>query len=229
MKVLLVEDYSPVREALTEGIREAGFAVDAAADGEVGLWLATSGEYDVIVLDIMLPKLDGIELLKRLRAKGCKSAVLMLTARDSTDDRVRGLDGGADDYLVKPFAFAEVMARIRALVRRCYDTKDPIIRVADLELDTAARLVRRGGRSIPLSPREYSLLEMLALRRGKVVTRTQIWEHLYEYNSAAESNVVDVLIGHLRRKLDDPALPRLIQTRRGHGYVLSDEPIEVPT
>src|SRR4051812_11840107 len=171
MKVLLVEDYSPVREALTEGIREAGFAVDAAADGEVGLWLATSGEYDVIVLDIMLPKIDGIEVLKRLRAKGCKSAVLMLTARDSTDDRVRGLDGGADDYLVKPFAFAELMARIRALVRRRYDTKDPIIRVADLELDTAARVLRRGGRSIPLSPREYSLLEMLALRQGKVVTR----------------------------------------------------------
>lgn len=220
MKVLLVEDYAPVRDAVAEGLREAGYSIDVAADGEQGLWFAKSHDYDVVVLDIMLPKIDGIDLLKRMRSAGKKASVLMLTARDSTDDRVRGLDAGADDYLVKPFAFAELLARVRALVRRRYDVKDPVLRVEDLELDTAARVVRRAGKSIELSPREYALLEMLALRYGEVVTRTEIWEHIYEYHSTAESNVVDVLIGHLRRKLDEPGLPPLIHTRRGHGYML---------
>jgi DNA-binding response OmpR family regulator len=220
MKVLLVEDYAPVREAVAEGLREAGYSLDVAADGEQGLWFANSHDYDVVVLDIMLPKIDGIELLKRMRSAGKKASVLMLTARDSTDDRVRGLDAGADDYLVKPFAFAELLARVRAMVRRRYDVKDPVLRVEDVELDTKSRTVRRGGKTIELSPREYALLEMLALRPGEVVTRTEVWEHLYEYHSTAESNVVDVLIGHLRRKLDEPGLPRLIHTRRGHGYML---------
>jgi DNA-binding response OmpR family regulator len=222
MKVLLIEDYAPVRDAVSDGLRESGFAVDVAADGETGLWFAKSGSYDVIIIDIMLPRLDGIELLRQFRASGGRSHVLMLTARDTTDDRVRGLDSGADDYLVKPFAFAELLARVRALLRRQYDVKDPVIRIADMELDTAARTVRRTGRRIDLSPREYALLELLALRRDAVVTRTQIWEHVYEYNAVAESNVVDVLIGHLRRKLDGPGLARLIHTRRGHGYVLTD-------
>jgi DNA-binding response OmpR family regulator len=220
MRILIVEDYEPVREAVAQGLREAGFAVDVAADGETGLWQATSNDYDVVVLDLMLPGLDGMTVLKRLRRTDAKASVLVLTARDATDDRVRGLDAGADDYLVKPFAFKELLARVRALVRRRYEAKSPLLAVDDLEVDTAARTVRRGGRRIDLSPREYALLELLALRRGEVVTRTEVWEHVYELHASAESNVVDVVIGHLRRKLDGPGLPRLIHTRRGHGYFL---------
>jgi DNA-binding response OmpR family regulator len=223
MKVLLVEDYEPLRDAVSTGLREAGFAVDVAADGETGLWHATSGAHDVIVLDLMLPGLDGLTLLRRLRAAGGRAHVLILTARDETDDRVRGLNLGADDYLVKPFVFKELLARVRALVRRRYEALSPRIVVGDLEVDTSARLVRRGRRRVDLSPREYALLELLALRRGEVVSRSDVWAHVYELNSAAESNVVDVLIGHLRRKLDGPGDQRLIHTRRGHGYVLTDD------
>jgi DNA-binding response OmpR family regulator len=162
-------------------------------------------------------------VLRRLRHAGGKAHVLILTARDGTEDRIQGLDQGADDYLVKPFAFRELLARVRALVRRRYAAKNPVIAVGDLEVDTAGRLVRRGGRRVDLSPREYALLELLALRQGEVVTRTDVWEHVYELHATAESKVVDVLIGHLRRKLDGPGLPRLIHTRRGHGYVLTEE------
>jgi DNA-binding response OmpR family regulator len=223
MRVLLVEDYEPIREAVAEGLREAGFAVDAAADGETGLWYATTNQYDAIVLDVMLPGMDGLTVLKRLRAAGGNAHVIVLTARDTTEDRIRGLDLGADDYLVKPFAFGELLARVRALVRRRYGAKDPVIAVADLRIDTTARTVHRGGQRIDLSPREYAVLELLALRAGEVVSRTDVWEHVYEFHSAAESNVVDVVIGHIRRKLDAPGLPKLIHTRRGHGYVLSEE------
>ncbi len=221
MRALVVEDYSPVRIAVTEGLVEHGFAVDSAADGEEGLWLAESNPYDVVVLDIMLPKLDGLGLLKRLRAKGSQVAVLLLTARDTVEDRVRGLDLGADDYLVKPFAFAELVARVRALVRRRYDTRAPTIVIDDLAVDTAKRLVRRGDELITLSAREYALLEYLALRAGELVTRTDIWEHVYDFNSDAHSNVVDVYVGYLRKKL---GAPPLIHTRRGHGYVLGGNP-----
>jgi DNA-binding response OmpR family regulator len=220
MKVLLVEDYPPLCEAVSQGLREEGFAVDVATDGDTGLWHATASDYDVVILDLMLPGMDGLTVLKRLRKSGRDTHVLILTAKDTTEDRVRGLDLGADDYLVKPFAFRELLARVRALVRRKYHTKDPTIRVADLEIDTTARTVRRAGRRIELSPREYALLELLAERAGEVVTRTDIWEHVYEFHSNAESNVVDVLIGHIRRKLEGPGLPKLIHTRRGHGYVL---------
>jgi DNA-binding response OmpR family regulator len=217
-----VEDYELLRESLTQGLREAAFAVDAASDGEEALWYARSNNYDVIILDLMLPKLDGLTVLRRLREKNLQTCVLILTAKDSPEDRVRGLDLGADDYLVKPFVFAELLARVRALVRRRYDSKSPVVKIADMELDTAARLARRAGRVIELSAREYALLEFMAMRVGKVVSRLDIWEHVYDFNSEAGSNVVDVYIGHLRRKIEGDGLPRLIHTRRGHGYVLGE-------
>src|ERR1043166_6398258 len=198
MRVLLVEDYEMLRDSLSQGLREVGFAVDSAGDGEEGLWYATSNSYDVIVLDLMLPKLSGLQLLKKLREKDKHTCVLILTARDAPDDRVKGLDSGADDYLVKPFVFNELLARVRALIRRKYDAKSPTIQVGDLELDTSARTVRRGGKMIDLSGREYALLEFLALRTGQIVARSDIWEHVYDFNSDATSNVVDVYIGHLR-------------------------------
>jgi len=220
MRILVVEDYEPLREALAQGLREAQFAVDLAGDGDTGLWYANANDYDVIILDLMIPGIDGLTLLKRLRAAGGKAHVLILTAKDTTEDRVRGLNLGADDYLVKPFAFAELLARVRALVRRQYKSKEPVIQVNDLEIDTTTRIIRRGGKRVELTPKEYSLLQYLALRPGELVTRTEIWEHVYEFHSEAESNVVDVLIGHIRRKLETPELPKLIHTRRGHGYVL---------
>ena len=217
VRALVIEDYAPIRDAVSEGLTEHGFAVDVAKDGAEGWWFAEANPYDVVVLDIMLPKLDGLTLLQRLRAKGERVAVLLLTAKDTVDDRVRGLDLGADDYLVKPFAFAELVARVRALVRRRYDVRDPTLRIDDLAIDTVARTVRRADKDIPLSPREYALLEYLAIRAGELVTRTEIWEHVYDFNSDATSNVVDVYVGYLRKKLGGPAL---IHTRRGFGYVL---------
>ncbi len=224
MRVLVVEDYAPLRKAVVQGLEEAGFAVDATGDGQEALWYAGDEHYDVIVLDLMLPGIDGLTLLKRLREAGNKTHVLILTAKDTLDDRVRGLNVGADDYLVKPFAFEELLARIRALIRRKYDTKDPLIRVGDLEVDTVRRVVHRGGEVVELTAREYALLEFLALRAGSLVTRTDIWEHVYEFHSSPESNVVDVYIGYLRKKIERPGSPRLIHTRRGQGYVLGDCP-----
>ncbi|HEV8378764.1 MAG TPA: response regulator [Tepidisphaeraceae bacterium] len=223
MRVLVIEDFEPLRSSLAQGLREAGFAVDAEADGESGLWQAESNDYDVVILDLMLPRLDGLSILKRLRANGHRAHVLVLTARDTSQDRIKGLDLGADDYLVKPFVFAELLARVRALVRRRYESKSPLIRIADMEIDTLTRRVNRGGSAVELSAREYALLELLAMRAGQVVTRTEIWEHVYDANSEAESNVVDVFIGHLRRKVERSGLPRLIHTRRGLGYVLGEE------
>jgi DNA-binding response OmpR family regulator len=223
MRVLVVEDYAPVRTAVREGLAENGFAVDVASDGEEGLWLARSNPYDVIVLDLMLPKLDGMGVLRKLRAEGSQVAVLVLTARDQLDDRVKGLDLGADDYLVKPFAFAELLARVRALVRRRYEMRDPTIRVGEVEIDTARREVKRGGEAVALSAREYALLEYLAMRLGQVVTRTDIWEHVYDFHSEAHSNVVDVYIGYLRKKLERDGAPKLIHTRRGQGYLFGVE------
>jgi len=223
LRVLIVEDYEPIREGIAEGLREAGFAVDVAADGKTGEWYALGNPYDVIVLDLMLPGLDGLTILKRIRARRRPANVLILTARDQPDDRVRGLELGADDYLVKPFIFGELLARVRALVRRKYEAKDPVIRIADLEIDTNSRTVRRGSRLITVSPREYALLEFLGLRARQVVTRSDVWEHVYEFHSDAESNVVDVFIARLRRKLEVDDMPRLIQTCWGQGYSLAEE------
>ena len=222
MRLLLVEDFTVLRESTALGLREAGFAVDEAAEGETGLWYATSNDYDVIILDLMLPRIDGLTVLKRLRKAGRQTHVLILTARDAPADRVVGLNDGADDYLVKPFVFAELLARVRALVRRRYDRKSPVIEVADMQIDTAKRAVRRGGEVVDLSAREYALLEFLALRAGQVVTRAEIWEHVYEFESDASSNVVDAFIRLLRKKIERPGLPPLIHTRRGHGYLLGE-------
>ena len=222
MNILLIEDYNPLRKSLRQGLREAGFAVDATGDGEEGLWFARTGNYDAIILDLMLPKVDGLTILRKLRAQGNAVHILILTAKDTIRDRVQGLNLGADDYLVKPFAFEELLARVRALVRRKYEAKSPVIRVADLEIDTSAKTARRAGLTIELTPREYSILELLALRADKIVTRTEIWEHIYEFEQEKTSNVVDVYIAFLRKKLEREGLPRLIHTRRGVGYVLGE-------
>jgi DNA-binding response OmpR family regulator len=223
VRLLLVEDHRPLVRALRRGLEEEGFAVDVAYDGEEAGYKAESAEYDVIILDLMLPKIDGLSLLQRWRRAGMKTHVLVLTARGSIDDKVRGLDLGADDYLTKPFELGELLARLRALVRRGHQVKDPVIRVCDLEIDTAARTVKRGGKSIHLTPREFALLQFLAFHRGKVVTRTMIWEHLYDECDENTSNVVDVYIRYLRNKIDRDFDPPLILTRWGEGYLLRGE------
>jgi len=220
VRVLLVEDYKPLVRALRQGLEEEGFAVDVAYDGEEGDFKANSAQYDAIILDIMLPKEDGISLLQRWRRKGMQTHVLMLTARGSLEDKVRGLDIGADDYLTKPFELEELLARMRALIRRGHQAKDPVLRVRDLEIDTAARTVKRAGQPIHLTPREYSLLHFLAYHRGKVVSRSMIWEHLYDEHDENTSNVVDVYIRYLRNKIDKGFEPPLIMTRWGEGYQL---------
>ena len=220
MRLLIVEDYGPLRKALTQGLKESGFAVDATGDGEEGLWYAETNDYDVIVLDLMLPGKDGWEILATLRKQENLTPVLILTARDAVDDRVKGLDMGADDYVLKPFAFKELLARVRALVRRSYQKKNPAITIGDLNIDTSAKQVTRRGKLIELTPREYALLEYLAFRQGDVVTRTDIWEHVYDFRSEATSNVVDVYIGYLRKKIDKGFEQKLIHTRRGIGYRL---------
>lgn len=224
MRLLLIEDYRPLRESLTKGLREAGFAVDATGDGQEGFWYATSNDYDVIILDLMLPGMDGLNLLSRLRAKGRQNHVLILTAKDTLQDRVKGLDLGADDYLVKPFAFEELLARVRALVRRSYQKKNPCIKVQDLRIDLTTQRVWLDREELQLTSREYTLLEYLATRARQTVSRTDIWEHLYEFDSSASSNVVDVYIGYLRRKIERPGKPPLIRTVRGRGYTLGAQP-----
>jgi DNA-binding response OmpR family regulator len=220
MRVLLVEDQKSLVRVLRQGLEEEGFAVDVAMDGEEADVKARGTEYDVIVLDLMLPKIDGLTLLKGWRRDGFEMHVLVLTARDTIPDKVRGLDTGADDYLTKPFELDELFARLRALIRRGHQVKDPVLRVHDLEIDTAARTVRRAGQSIQLTPREYSLLEFLAFNRGKVATRTMIWEHLYDEQDENTSNVVDVYIRYLRNKIDKGFESPLILTRWGEGYLL---------
>jgi DNA-binding response OmpR family regulator len=220
VRVLLVEDHKPLVRSLRRGLEEEGFAVDVAYDGEEGDFKAQSAEYDAIILDLMLPKEDGLSLLQRWRRKGMKTHVLVLTARGSLEDKVRGLDLGADDYLAKPFELGELLARLRALVRRGHQVKDPVLRVHDLEIDTAARTVKRAGQPIHLTPREFALLEFLAFHRGKVVSRSMIWEHLYDEHDENTSNVVDVYIRYLRNKIDKGFEPALIMTRWGEGYQL---------
>jgi DNA-binding response OmpR family regulator len=223
MRVLLIEDYKQMVRALKKGLEEEGFAVDVAADGEEGGFKAETADYDVIILDLMLPKEDGLSLLKRWRAKGLKSHVLVLTARSSMEDKVTGLDLGADDYMTKPFQLEELLARIRALIRRGHNVKDPVIRLHDLEIDTTSRTVKRSSKPIHLTPREYALLEFLAFHRGKVVTRSMIWEHLYDEHDENTSNVVDVYIRYLRNKIDKDFTPPLILTRWGEGYMLKGD------
>jgi two-component system, OmpR family, copper resistance phosphate regulon response regulator CusR len=224
MRVLVIEDYPPTRKAVVKALREEGFSVDEAADGTDGLARASRGEYDVVVLDLMLPGIDGLEVLRGLRTAGSTAHVLVLTARDAVPDRIRGLDLGADDYLVKPFAVEELLARVRALLRREYRVKDPLIRVGHVEINTSNHQVRVDGLPVEFTAKEYALLEYLAMRTGQVVTRGDIWEHLYDDRSNATSNVVDVYIRYLRRKIEVDGRPRLIHTRRGEGYLLAAGP-----
>jgi len=197
VRLLLIEDHKPLVRALKQWLEEEGFAVDVAYDGEEGGYKAQTADYDVIILDLMLPKEDGLSLLQRWRKAGMKAHVLVLTARGGIEDKVRGLDLGADDYLTKPFELEELLARLRALVRRGHEVKNPMLKVHDLEIDTAARTVKRSGKSIHLTPREYALLQFLAFHRGKVVSRSMIWEHLYDEHDENTSNVVDVYIRYL--------------------------------
>jgi DNA-binding response OmpR family regulator len=223
MRVLLIEDHKPLVRALRQGLEEEGFAVDVAYDGQEGDFKARTAEYDVIILDIMLPQIDGLSLLTRWRKDGLSAHVLVLTARGSMEDKVKGLDLGADDYMSKPFELEELLARTRALIRRGHQVKSPMLRVHDLEIDTASRTVKRSGKSIHLTPREYALLEFLAFHRGKVTTRSMIWEHLYDDQDENTSNVVDVYIRYLRNKIDKGYDPPLILTRWGEGYMLRGE------
>lgn len=224
MRILLVEDSVRLRHTIGTSLQRSGFAVDLSADGEDGLWRAETSDYDVIVLDIMLPKLDGLALLRRLREHGRDTHVLLLTAKDAIQDRVQGLRSGADDYLVKPFALDELLARVEALCRRAYRSKQMLISQGDLEIDTAAKKVKRAGQPIPLKPREYQLLEYLARRAGEVVSQIQIEAHLYGEDEEPMSNVVEATISALRRKLASPNSQSLIHTRRGLGYILEAQP-----
>jgi DNA-binding response OmpR family regulator len=220
MRVLVVEDHASLARSIANGLREEGFAVDLTADGDEALQWSKLNPYDCIVLDVMLPGKDGWTVLQQIRRHESNVPVLMLTARDAVDDRVKGLNLGADDYLVKPFAWEEFLARVRALVRRGHDKKAPTISVGDLEIDTASKTVKRAGRPIALSGREYALLEYLAHREGRVVTRGEIWDHIYDQADETTSNVVDVYIGYLRNKIDRDFPTKLIHTRRGLGYIL---------
>ncbi|RLT05649.1 MAG: DNA-binding response regulator [Planctomycetota bacterium] len=217
MRVLVVEDEPDLLRTIAQVLREDGYAVDEAADGQEGLYKATSWNYDAIVLDLLMPKLTGWQVLEKLRTTH-KTPVLILTARDGINDRVRGLDGGADDYLAKPFHLVELKARLRALIRRSLGLASSQIDVGELTVDTTAKTVTRGETLLQLTPREFSLLELLALHRGKVVTRTQIYEKLFDESDDSLSNLVDVHVSNLRRKLGKD----FITTRRGQGYILHD-------
>jgi DNA-binding response OmpR family regulator len=223
VRILIVEDEPGVARFIEQGLRESGFAVDIARDGQEGFEYALAAEYDAIVLDIMLPRMDGLSMLREIRDSRIKTPVLLLTARDAVEDRVRGLDSGADDYLVKPFAFSELLARVRALLRRPPLHANPILRAGDLAMDIAKREVRCGEQLIELSPREFALLEYFLRHPNQVLTRTQIIEHIWNFNFFSETNVVDVYIGYLRRKLDCGSGAPLIQTIRGIGFRLSVE------
>jgi DNA-binding response OmpR family regulator len=223
MRILVVEDYAPLRESLAKGLRDSGYAVDTSGNGTEGLWYAENHPYDAVILDLMLPGIDGMKILATLRKAGNTTPVLVLTAKDTVPDRVAGLDAGADDYMVKPFAFAELVARVRALVRRRYGATATTIRIADLEIDTQARRVHRAGQVIALSAREYALLEYLGHRTGHIVSRTELWDHAYDEAAEPGSNVLDVHISHLRRKIDDGHDTKLIHTKRGQGYVLGED------
>jgi two-component system OmpR family response regulator len=215
MRILIVEDEPDLLTSLSRSLRDDGYAVDTAPDGEEGLYKAENYDYDAVVLDIMLPVMDGWEVLRRMR-KTRKTPVLMLTARDAVRDRVRGLDSGADDYLVKPFDLYELLARVRSLIRRSANQPQSLIHLGEVVIDTAARTVLRAGEAVVLTAREYSLLEFLAVHRGKVVTRTQLYDHLFDENDSTLSNLLDVHVSNIRKKLGH----EFITTRRGHGYCI---------
>jgi len=223
VRILLAEDEIRVASFIAKGLREQSYAVDIAPEGEQAVYLAAVNSYDLVILDVMLPLKDGYAVCRELRATGLRVPILMLTARDAVDDRVAGLDAGADDYLVKPFDFKELLARLRALLRRSATLRPPVARVADLVLNTGSHAVARAGRAVTLTAKEYALLEYLVLNRGRVVGREEIAQHVWDESFDAFSNVIDVYIRRLRGKLDTGHSPRLIHTRRGAGYLLTEE------
>lgn len=222
MRILIVEDERRLSNIVKKGLTEEGFAVDSAFDGEEGQYLAESEGYDLIILDIMLPKVDGLTICKQLRAKNIKVPILMLTAKSTTEEKVAGLDSGADDYLTKPFAFMELRSRIHALIRRSKSEVSPILKIADLELDPIRHIVKRGERVVTLTAKEFSILELLLRHKDEVVSRTMIIEHVWDYNFDSMSNVVDVFVAAIRRKVDKGAKVKLIHTLHGVGYKISE-------
>jgi two-component system copper resistance phosphate regulon response regulator CusR len=224
MRILLVEDDPVIASSLSKGLREEAYAIDVATDGDAAVYQAAVNPYDAIVLDVMLPKRDGFAVCREIRRRGLTTPVLMLTARDDVRDRIQGLDTGADDYLTKPFELGELLARLRALLRRGPALAPALLRVGDLELDTHTQRVSRSGRGIALTTREYALLEFLARNAGRVVGRAEISDHVWDDNYDPLSNLIESYINRLRRKLDAPGLPPLIHTRRGAGYSLGESP-----
>ena len=222
MRMLVVEDEKKVADFVARGLRAERFAVDIAHDGTTGWELASRTEYDLVIMDLMLPGMSGTELLRRLRRQGSTAAVLVLTARDGTNDKVENFEAGADDYLTKPFAFAELLVRVKALLRRPPTTRTHTLRVGDLEIDRLTQLVRRAGKRVELTAKEYALLEYLAANAGRVLSRTMIVEHVWDESFENLTNIVDVYVRHLRTKVDDPFPTKLIQTVRGVGYCLSE-------
>jgi len=223
MKILVVEDEQRVAQFIQKGLKEEGHAVDCAYDGEEGGFLAEVNEYDLIILDLMLPKKNGLTVCSEIRERGVSTPVLMLTARDAVQDKVRGLDAGADDYLTKPFVFDELLARVRALLRRGSESKAPILKIIDLELDPMSRRVTRGGKPIRLTTKGYALLEYMMRNPDRVLSRTRIGEHVWDMNFDPESNVIDVYVSHLRNKVDKGFDVSLIHTLRGQGYMLTED------
>ena len=223
MRVLVVEDEKGIVDFLVQGLKEANYSVDVASDGQAGLDDALCAPYDVILLDVMLPKMNGFSVARKMREAGVKTPVIMLTARDTVEDKIHGLDAGADDYLAKPFAFSELLARIRAVLRRPAMKAEMVIRAGGIELDMGRREVKRGSESIELSGREFSILEYFMRNAGQVLTRTQIAEHIWNFDAYAGSNVVDVYIGYLRKKIDLDPEKSFIRTIRGIGYQFSAE------
>ena len=220
MRILIVEDEKKVAGFIKKGLEEETYAVDVAYDGEEGFHLASMNDYDMIILDWMLPKMDGLEVLTRLRDKKVSTPILLLTAKDAVDDKVTGLNNGADDYLTKPFAFSELLARIRSLLRRGQAETQTELKVGDLILDMVSHKVSRGGEEIELTGKEYSLLEYFMRNEGKVLTRTMIAEHVWDYNFDTFTNVIDVYVNHLRKKIDKKYPAKLLHTLRGVGYVM---------
>lgn len=220
MRLLVVEDEKKVASFIKKGLEEEHYAVDIAEDGEMGLYMAETNDYDLIVLDLMIPKIDGWELLRRIRANRNNVPILILTARDSVEDRVRGLNGGCDDYLTKPFAFAELLARIRALLRREKLEKEPLLKVGDLTLSLVTHKVVRKGKEIELTSKEYALLEYFMRNPDRILTRAMIAEHVWDYHFDSMTNVIDVYVNYLRKKIDKDFEPKLIHTIRGVGYMM---------
>lgn len=220
MRCLLIEDYLPLRDSIRECLSDRGFIVDECGEGDVGLWQACNHSYDVIILDIMLPEVDGLTILRKIRKAHDKTPVILISARDAVSQRIEGLNTGADDYLVKPFDLAELHARVMVMVRRKFDVEAPVIEIDDLRIDCMTKVVTRAGREIHLTRLEFTMLQYLAHRLGQAVSRADIHEHVYQDYGDGGSNKVDVCISYLRKKLNEGGLPDLIHTRRGHGFIL---------